>query len=614
MRLWRLVSLTVIALASTESVGVAAVTSTTSVGLGTNIGPHAVDLAPNGDVWIAGYISRELIRVNANLAVDRWPLADSPDNVVAAADGSAWATTDGDHLVHLRPGGATTYYSTPTAHSRPYGIATAPNGDIWFTEYDANRLGVLTPATSTFVEYRLPTATHPWGVTIGRDGTPWATTTSGQLIHEASGTITETSLQPTGALHGIKTLDSGQLAVVADDGIGTFDPVTSQWSPGPHAVPNADGLAAVGANYWLAGAGSIAFLSEDRTALGSYRLGSSATESPTYVAANATVTWAVRYDTDTATQLAYRPDPPPPGPTPQPAPGESMLTTASSPSIEHRDPFLVEVARAHASTTLRTTGIFTEARLAVIRVADKKTIETWPINPPGGITTFAWRCSATGRLRARVYAGSAVYTTESFVVPPCNRRYGASAAGHQHQMTTASHLRASFYDAWRSGGSYRVCDESLCRTATANGNSGRSTVTLALHPKLGIHHLRWYVGHQRVATWQLRVVKPAPYVPLPPPTPSTPPPGNHWSRGTAESYLRTHEGYDTASCSGEGSATTHSYERFSCEGYHWYDSLHCTGDRDEGTLVALGAGRADWAIHRSRIPSRVVGFGCPTSG
>ena len=40
--------------------------------------------------------------------------------------------------------GEITEFSVPTAKASPYGIATAPDGTIWFTEQAANKIGKLT--------------------------------------------------------------------------------------------------------------------------------------------------------------------------------------------------------------------------------------------------------------------------------------------------------------------------------------------------------------------------------------------------------------------------------------------------------------------------------------
>src|SRR5438105_1035777 len=50
-----------------------------------------------------------------------------------------------------------TAFPTPTANSRPIGLASGPDGNIWFAELVGNRIGRVTP-TGAIVEFPLPTA------------------------------------------------------------------------------------------------------------------------------------------------------------------------------------------------------------------------------------------------------------------------------------------------------------------------------------------------------------------------------------------------------------------------------------------------------------------------
>src|SRR5437764_1215771 len=53
---------------------------------------------------------------------------------------------------------------TPTAGSGPAGIASDPDGALWFTESSGNQIGRVTTA-GVFTEYAIPTASsRPWGI------------------------------------------------------------------------------------------------------------------------------------------------------------------------------------------------------------------------------------------------------------------------------------------------------------------------------------------------------------------------------------------------------------------------------------------------------------------
>jgi streptogramin lyase len=66
--------------------------------------------------------------------------------------------------------------TTLTSNSYPFGITTTPNGDVWFTEQNANQLGQLSP-TGTLLQQPggLSTSSEPQGITVGPDGNLWFT-------------------------------------------------------------------------------------------------------------------------------------------------------------------------------------------------------------------------------------------------------------------------------------------------------------------------------------------------------------------------------------------------------------------------------------------------------
>ena len=86
------------------------------------------------------------------------------------------------------------YFTTPTPDSRPFGITVGPDGNLWFTESNANRVGRITP-DGVITEFRLGTGDkQPYGIVAGADGNLWFTertnarigvmATDGRLLHE----------------------------------------------------------------------------------------------------------------------------------------------------------------------------------------------------------------------------------------------------------------------------------------------------------------------------------------------------------------------------------------------------------------------------------------------
>jgi virginiamycin B lyase len=78
--------------------------------------------------------------------------------------------------------GAIAEFAVPTSASAPTGIAAGPDGNLWFTEKNANQLARITTA-GVITEYPLPTpSSGPDKVTAGADGNIWFTEhTAGRL-------------------------------------------------------------------------------------------------------------------------------------------------------------------------------------------------------------------------------------------------------------------------------------------------------------------------------------------------------------------------------------------------------------------------------------------------
>src|ERR1700719_2346929 len=66
--------------------------------------------------------------------------------------------------------GKVTEYLIQTIQTKPYTIAWGRDGNLWFTGYDANMVGRITPG-GTVTEFPLPNDdSEPYGITSGPDG------------------------------------------------------------------------------------------------------------------------------------------------------------------------------------------------------------------------------------------------------------------------------------------------------------------------------------------------------------------------------------------------------------------------------------------------------------
>lgn len=85
-------------------------------------------------------------------------------------------------LLSSLPAGATTINEyTLTAASYPLGIATGPDGNVWFAEQFGCKIGRITTA-GVITEFPLPGNSHPSGIAAGPDGNLWFTQYDGTRI------------------------------------------------------------------------------------------------------------------------------------------------------------------------------------------------------------------------------------------------------------------------------------------------------------------------------------------------------------------------------------------------------------------------------------------------
>lgn len=126
--------------------------------LGAGSAPHGVIVGPDGAPWVTDGGQNAIVRVDpASRAVARWPLAGPNVNLnTATFDRNVvlWFTGQAGYVGRLDP--ATTPAGTPIPvvpapkGAGPYGIATSPDGQVWFASLAGSYLGHTLPAGNTF--------------------------------------------------------------------------------------------------------------------------------------------------------------------------------------------------------------------------------------------------------------------------------------------------------------------------------------------------------------------------------------------------------------------------------------------------------------------------------
>lgn len=151
----------------------------------------------------------------------------------------------------------TRVFPVPTSEAGLGRIVTAPDGSMWFTERDANKVGRITP-TGQITEFAFP-AEFPGTTTlkdldVAPDGTIWVLYESGENLRHIrpdGSTITDWSLDPEGDPAGdsLRVAPDGTAWVVGqfDESIvATVTDAGGQLLPNPPGCEDALGMAADG--------------------------------------------------------------------------------------------------------------------------------------------------------------------------------------------------------------------------------------------------------------------------------------------------------------------------------------------------------------------------------
>jgi len=78
--------------------------------------------------------------------------------------------------------GEVTEFDIPTPKSGAIGTAAGPDGNLWFCENKAGKIGCLSPA-GKFTEYRVAEDSEPFLIIAGPDGNMWFTDEKDRIGH-----------------------------------------------------------------------------------------------------------------------------------------------------------------------------------------------------------------------------------------------------------------------------------------------------------------------------------------------------------------------------------------------------------------------------------------------
>ena len=147
-----------------------------------------------------------------------------------------------------------TEFSIPTANSEPSNIVAGPDGNLWFTENRAQKIGRIT-TSGQITEFTLTSGNSPVGITVGPDGALWFAETSKIGRITTTGQITEFPLPTSNVAVGITKGPDGALWYTGNRGIGrmtTSGSVTTYPYPvNPSSSPGGDIVTAADGNLWF---------------------------------------------------------------------------------------------------------------------------------------------------------------------------------------------------------------------------------------------------------------------------------------------------------------------------------------------------------------------------
>jgi len=161
---------------------------------------------PDDVLWFTNITNNSIDRMSTagtRLSSFTIPTASSlTQSIAAGSDGNVWfAEQTADKIGRVTPSGMFTEFSLATGSS-PFFITAGPDGALWFTEFASNKIGRITTG-GTVTEFNIPTASaRPETIATGPDRNIWFTEGVGKIgrLSPGSGNVAEFAIPTTAGL------------------------------------------------------------------------------------------------------------------------------------------------------------------------------------------------------------------------------------------------------------------------------------------------------------------------------------------------------------------------------------------------------------------------------
>ena len=154
----------------------------TTIPLAPGSRPQAIVSGPDGAVWF-GTLTK-VCKIDSGRKITEIPL---PDDLKTAGkttvlqylavgpDKQFWAVFRQGNVVSMSPSGKFTTFPIPTPNAGPWCLTLGPDGNLWFTELEGNKIGKVTPK-GDITEFPVPLKkSGPYSIVTGSDGALWFT-------------------------------------------------------------------------------------------------------------------------------------------------------------------------------------------------------------------------------------------------------------------------------------------------------------------------------------------------------------------------------------------------------------------------------------------------------